>query len=70
MEAICIHLVEKFPTAKRGPGQKYTSRWRLILTEYSNIRQRLLNSGALLEGVNLALFTINETTLVSTAVGK
>ncbi len=35
------------------------------MKEYSSIRQRLLNSEALLEDMNLALYTINETTLVS-----
>lgn len=41
----------------------YTSRWSLILRAYNQVRARLLNSEALLEGTNLQLFTINEATL-------
>ena len=67
VEAICIRLLDKFPkpcrTDVRG-RRSYTSRWRLVLSEYNNIRARLLNSQALLEGTNLVLFTINEATLV------
>ena len=67
MEAICILLAEKYPGPKRhsspGGNRVYTSRWRLILSEYNSIRTRLLNSQTLLEGTNLALYTINETTL-------
>ena len=67
VEAICIKLSDKFPkpcrTDVRG-RRSYTSRWRLVLSEYNNIRARLLNSQALLEGTNLVLFTINEATLV------
>ena len=57
-------LVEKHPASRRT-GQTNTSRWQLILSEYASIRQRLLDSEALLEGTNLALYTINQTTLVS-----
>ena len=69
VEAICILLAEKYhgPRRRSSPGgnRVYTSRWRLILSEYNSIRTRLLNSQALLEGTNLALYAINETTLVS-----
>ena len=34
------------------------------MSEYNSVRARLLNSQALLEGTNLMLYTINETTLV------
>ncbi len=43
----------------------YTSRSKLVLSAYNSVRVRLLNSQALLEGTNLVLFTINETTLVN-----
>ena len=38
-------------------------RWKQILVAYNEVRAQLLNSQPLLEGTNLALFTINETTL-------
>lgn len=70
MEAICILLCDKYPTSRKeakeaGRRASYTSRWKLITSEYHFIRQRLLNSEALLEGTNLVLFNINEITLVS-----
>ena len=43
----------------------YLSRWKLILREYSALRARLYNSSELLEETKLALYTINQTTLVS-----
>ena len=42
----------------------YISRWRQILEAYSRVRARLFNSLELLEGTNLALYPINEATLV------
>ena len=39
-----------------------TSRWAMVISDYNSIRARLLNTSAL-EGINLALFSINETTL-------
>ena len=42
---------------------KCTTRWRLVISDYNSIRARLLNTSAL-EGTNLVLYTINETTLV------
>ena len=68
LEAICIHLCDKYPQARRQTmtgRTEYTSRWRLILSEYNAVRARLLNSHRLLEDTNLTLFTINEKTLVS-----
>lgn len=38
-------------------------RWKQILEAYNEVRARLLNSQPLLEGTNLVLFSINETTL-------
>lgn len=70
VEALCILLTEKHPSPRRqsSPGRRraFTSRWNLVLSEYNSIRTRLLNSQALLEGTNLMLYTINETTLVRT----
>ena len=61
---LCDHITQP-RRERRGRGKHaYTSRWKLVLSEYNNIRARLLNSQALLEGTNLMLFTINETTLV------
>ena len=45
-------------------GGAYTSRWKLVLSEYNSIRLRLFNSQALLEGTKLMLFNINEGVLV------
>ena len=49
VEAICIHLCDRFPQARRqstadGRTEYYTSRWRLVLSEYNAVRTRLLNS--------------------------
>ena len=50
----------------RAAGEKaYTSRWRLVVSAYNAIRIRVMNSEAVLKGTKLALFNINETTLVS-----
>jgi len=69
VEALCILLCQKFPHPRRevnaGTGRPvYTSRWKCILSEYNSVRARLLNSQALLEGTNLVLYTVNETTLL------
>ncbi|XP_072050117.1 uncharacterized protein [Amphiura filiformis] len=68
VEAICVHLCAKITqprTEKSDTGrQTYTSRWKLILAAYNEVRLRLLNSEALLEGTNIMLYHINETTLV------
>ena len=68
MEAICFHLCDKIREPRRCPNVggivQYTSRWKLVLSEYSRVQARLFNSQALLEGTNMVLFTINETTLV------
>ena len=69
VEAICIHLCDRFPQARRqitADGRKvYSSWWRLILSDYNAMQARLVNSQRLLEDTNLTLFTINERTLVS-----
>ena len=67
MEAICIHLCQCHPDARRevcGGRPTYTSRWKLILQDYSRVCARVMNSLALLEGTNMQLFTINERILM------
>ena len=67
VEALCIHLCEKFPQPHREDRRNkstYTSRWKLVLSEYNSVRARIQNSQRLLEGTNLMLYTINQTTLV------
>ncbi|PIK51978.1 hypothetical protein BSL78_11126 [Apostichopus japonicus] len=61
VEALCILLCEKIPQARKNDG--YTSRWRLILSEYNKVRHRLLNSEDLLEGTELVLLHLNEAML-------
>jgi hypothetical protein len=67
VEAICIRLCDKItqPTRNKLPSGRlvYVSRWKAILSEYNNIRARLLNSHALLERTGLTLYNINESTL-------
>ena len=48
-----------------GQRRTYLSRWKLIIQHYNAIRARLYNSLGLLEETKLALYTINQTTLVS-----
>jgi hypothetical protein len=60
-----LHLCDKHQQAKKTQGGKYTSRWRLILSDYNAVKARLLNSQRLLGDTNLTLFTINERTLLS-----
>ena len=59
-------VIKSQPTKSKLPSrwQVYTSRWKAVLSEYNNIRVRLLNSEALLERTGLTLFHINETTLI------
>ena len=48
-----------------GQRRAYLSKWNLILKEYNALRARLYNSSGLLEETKLALYVINQTTLVS-----
>ena len=68
VETICIRLCDKITQPRTGvgaDGQKvYISRWRCLLEAYNQVRSRVFNSQRLLEGTNLALFALNETTLV------
>ena len=66
MEAVCILLCQKYRQSRREVDSGkivYKSRCRLIISEYNNIRARLLNS-PVLEDTNLMLYSINETTLI------
>ena len=68
VEAICIRLCNNItkPRKETGISRKniYTSRWKLKLLAYINVRSRLMNSQALLKGTNVVLFNIKEATLV------
>ena len=66
MEALLIIICDKHPNPARGKAggaRTYTSRCKLILTEYAALRSRLFNSQPLMEGTGIFLFPINETTL-------
>lgn len=68
VEAICIRLCHSITQPQKDRSsrgkERQTSRWKLILSAYNGVRARLFNSQALLEGTNMVLFTINETTLL------
>lgn len=68
VEAICIYLSNRHlsNTTITSPGKRkqFQSRWKSILADYTNIRARLFNSHHLLAKTNIALYTINETTLM------
>ena len=59
------HVNAVFPGAE---GISYASQWKLVVCEYNNIRSRLYNNQAPLEGTNLMLYNINEGVLVITDV--
>ena len=59
VEAICILLCQKNADAQNTP------QWRKILTDNNSIQGQIFNSEALLEGDNVTLYAINQTTLVS-----
>ena len=65
VEALLIKLCDRITKPRRewrARGKHaYTSRWRLVISEYNNICARLMSSQALLEGTHLMLFTINDT---------
>lgn len=67
MEVICVRLCNKILQSRKqslsGGRQRCTSRWKLILSEYNQLRARLLNSQPLLDDTNMMLYSINETTL-------
>ena len=68
VEAVCIRLCDAItqPLADSRPdgSPRYVSRWRQVLDAYNRVRARLFNSLELLEGTDLALFAINEATLL------
>ena len=59
---------DKFPVARKSRAAGHTSRWRLVVSAYNAIRIRTMNSEAVLKGTKLALFNINETTLVCMSI--
>ncbi|XP_053091155.1 uncharacterized protein LOC113534513 isoform X1 [Pangasianodon hypophthalmus] len=63
VEAIFIRLcrIHKNPRRK---GKGSLTRWSLILHDYRRIRQLILNNGAIIQGTNLQLVEVNQTTLV------
>lgn len=65
VKALCVLLCEKHTQGRKTRDGRQMSCWRLVLSEYSAIRAQLMNSQALLEGSSLALYAINQTTLVS-----
>ena len=68
VEALCILLCQKYRQSRKEVDlgkAVYKSRWRLIISEYNNIRERLLNSPVLeTTSCSLMLYSINETTLI------
>ena len=65
VEALCIHLCQKHGQSKRIVRRKRvfnTSRWKQVLASYNSVRARLHNSEKLLDGTNLVLYSINEST--------
>ena len=57
VEAICLHLcswhsLPQLSATRQSGRRRYISRWRLIVSDYTSIMLRLLNSQALLEGTN------------------
>ena len=71
VEAICTHLCNTITQGRRGGvGVERASRWALIHQAYNRIRASVSNSQLLMEGTNLALFTINEQTLRSGTMTK
>ena len=64
VEAICTHLCTTIQQGRRGGvGVERASRWALIHQAYNRVRASVNNNQLLMEGTNLALFTINEQTL-------
>ena len=63
---VCPSVWEVPSATQRSPQRKvtYTPRWKFVLQDYNTVRARVFNSQALLEGTNLMLYSINETTLI------
>ena len=68
VEAILIHLLEDITQPRREVDErgknKYTSRYKLVLSAYNSIRARVLNSDILMQRTNLMLVNLNEFTLL------
>lgn len=63
VEAICIRLTDAITQPRLNAPGGYASRWKLVLSAYNQIRGRLHNSQLLSEQTDLALYSLNETTL-------
>lgn len=63
VEAICIRLTDAITQPHLNAPGGYASRWKLVLSAYNQIRGRLHNSLLLSEQTDLALYSLNVTTL-------
>ena len=63
VEAICIRLTDVITQPRVNAPGGYASRWKLVLSAYNQIRGRLHHCQLLSEQTDLALHSLNETTL-------
>lgn len=66
VEAVCVRLAQRFPTSQPGSltsNPRQVTRERLISQTYLRLRNRVAYSAAMLDGVELQLFPINEKTV-------
>ncbi len=74
VEAICLRLCDSISGPSRstnkcaGPSgstrRDYSSRWNRILSEYNNIRARVMGSCAVMESTSISLYPLNKATLL------
>ena len=62
VESICVKLCNIHKSPKKQ-GSYSLTRWTLILTDYSKIRQLVLGNATVMQSTTLQLFDINQTTL-------
>ncbi|KAM4562525.1 uncharacterized protein PAE49_010963 [Odontesthes bonariensis] len=62
VESICVKLCNIHKSPKKQ-GTSSLTRWTLILTDYSKIRQLVLGNATVMQSTTLQLFDINQTTL-------
>ncbi|TKS65405.1 hypothetical protein D9C73_027938 [Collichthys lucidus] len=62
VESICVKLCNIHKSPKKQ-GSYSLTRWTLILTDYSKIRQLVLGNATVMQSTTLQLFEINQTTL-------
>ena len=63
VEAICIRLTDAITQPRVNTPGGYASRWKLVLSAYNQIRGHLHNRQLLSEQTDLALHSLDETTL-------